>query len=402
VNEPLHARIGPGPLAAAPSVAASSAAGAWEGRWREIISGQARGPAAALARVGLRTLAGLYAGVIGAYRAAYDLGLLRTVTAPCQVISVGNLTVGGTGKTTTVRWLAGWLRDRGVPVAVLSYGYRAGSDAAVTVVSDGERVLVPASVGGDEPRMLAEALPGVPVLIGKRRQLSAEEAVRQFGARVCVLDDAFQYWRLVKDLEIVLIDARCPFGYGHLLPRGLLREATRQLRRADVLLLTNAHRQDDSECAALKEHLARLHPEAVLVEACHTACPLRPLARHGRGATASDCTAGATIGGLSGRRVMALSSLGNPEGFEEALVEQGAEVVSARFPDHHSYRADEVRREVERARLQGCAAIVTTEKDAVKLDPDWLEGFPGWVLPVALGIVAGREALEERLEALVA
>ena len=383
-----------------------------EERWRALIFGQARGPGAAAARAGLAALAGLYGGVMSAYRVAYDRGLVRTVTAGCRVISVGNLTVGGTGKSTTVRWLAARLRDRGVPVAVLSYGYRAGSDEPVTVVSDGHRVLVPASVSGDEPRMLAEALPGVPVLIGKRRQLSAAAAVQRFGVRACVLDDAFQYWRLVKDLDLVLLDALCPFGGGHLLPRGLLREAPRQLRRAHAVVLTQAHRLSERERAALRQQVRRLTPGAVLAEARHAPRPLRPI---GQGVQVFRCT-GVQAGRpehlntrtpehlnteLHGRRVLALSSLGNPEGFERSLVGLGAEVVPARYPDHHPYRPEDLRREAERARAAGCAMIVTTEKDAVKIERGWESTVPLRVLPVELEFDAGREELEALVDALV-
>ena len=174
------------------SDSAKAATRTWEERWRELVLGTGGGAPAAIARGGLWGLSLLYGSVMRVYRAAYDLGLIRTVACECRVISVGNLTVGGTGKSTTVRWLARWLREHGVNVAVLSYGYRAESEAAVTVVSNGEEVVIPESVSGDEPRMLAESLPGVPVLIGKRRQLSAQEAVSRFGVEVCVLDDAFQ------------------------------------------------------------------------------------------------------------------------------------------------------------------------------------------------------------------
>jgi tetraacyldisaccharide-1-P 4'-kinase len=371
----------------------------WEERWRALISGQARGPGAAAARAGLAALAGLYGGVMSAYRGAYDRGLVRRVTAGCRVISVGNLTVGGTGKSTTVRWLAARLRDRGIPVAVISYGYRAGSRDAVTVVSDGHGALAPAAVGGDEPRMLAEALPGVPVLIAKRRQLAAAAAVERFGARVCVLDDAFQYWRLVKDLDLVLVDALCPFGGGHLLPRGLLREAPRQLRRADAVILTNGQRLPNQERRALGEQLRRLSPAAVLAEARHAARPLRRLGARGRGgAGVEEDSPEPPL--LVRQRVLALSSLGNPEGFEQMLADRGAEVVPARYPDHHRYRSEELAREAARARQEACALIVTTEKDAVKIDPGWANPTPVWVLPVALEFDAGQAALEARLDVL--
>ncbi len=368
----------------------------WERRWRDLILGDGTGPTVAVQRTALWALSQLYGGVIGVYRAAYDSGLLRTVTAACKVVSVGNLTVGGTGKSTTVRWLARWLRDRGVRVAVLSYGYRAGSEEAVTVVSDGRHLLVPERVSGDEPRMLAEALPGVPVLIGKRRQLSAAEAVRRFGAQVCVLDDAFQYWRLRKDLEIVLIDAACPFGGGHLLPRGLLRESPRQLRRADVLIVTNSHRVSPAAKSELRRRLSGLNSTALLAEARHVPQPIRSF-----GTPTEDGPTPTPPASLSGARVLALSTLGNPEGFERCLAELGATVVPARYPDHYHYHQEELRREVERARALGCSAIVTTEKDAVKLDPAWMDRFPICVLPVELAFDAGQTELEARLEALV-
>jgi tetraacyldisaccharide-1-P 4'-kinase len=374
----------------------------WEQRWHDLVLGRAHGPGAAAARAGLWVLSGIYAGVIGAYRGAYDVGLLRTATVACRVISVGNLTVGGTGKSTMVCWLAGWLHARGVPVAILSYGYRAGSEEAVTVVSDGQRILVPVSESGDEPRMLAEALPEVPVLIGKRRTLSAAEAVRRFGARICVLDDGFQYWRLKKDMDVVLVDARCPFGGDHFLPRGLLREAPRQLARAQALVITNGHLLPEAERAALLQRLRCLNPDAVLSEARHVARSLRLASGEWEGGVPfpygmldlADRL-------LTGRRVLALSSLGNPEGFERLLGELGAVVVPARYPDHHHYRPEELRAEVERAREAGCAAVVTTEKDAVKLDAAWTDAFPVLVLAVTLDFDSGREELDSRLEALV-
>jgi tetraacyldisaccharide 4'-kinase len=313
-----------------------------------------------------------------------------------------------------VRWLARWLRDQGVPVAILSYGYRAGSEEAVTVVSDGTRVMVPESVSGDEPRMLADALPGVPVLIGKRRQLSAAEAVRRFGTRVCVLDDAFQYWRLVKDLDIVLIDAACPFGGGHLLPRGLLRERTRELRRAQVMVITNGHRLPEERHTNLRRRVERLSPGAVLAEARHAPRALRALkidadgegnaARHPGEEQGSPCGLDhpPSLEALRGRRVLALSSLGNPDGFERTLEELGAEVVSAPYPDHHHYRPEEVRAEARRARAAECVGIVTTEKDAVKIDPGWANPVPVWALSVEMEFDTGRRELEARLTALLA
>jgi tetraacyldisaccharide-1-P 4'-kinase len=180
--------------------------------------------------------------------------------------------------------------------------------------------------------MLADALPGVPVLIGPRRVASGARAVEEFGAEVCVLDDAFQYWRLRKDLEIVLIDAAAPLGYGYLLPRGLLREPPRSMRRADVVILMNGFRLPEERRAQLMRELMRWAPRALLLEGCHRPTELREL-------FTEDLR---PLEWLAGRRVAALSSLGNPDGFEQTLWELGARaVVPRRFPDHHRYTTEE-------------------------------------------------------------
>jgi tetraacyldisaccharide 4'-kinase len=369
--------------------------------WLAVISGSDRRLRAALARAALLPASWLYGGVVGAYRGLYRWGVLRTTTLPCRVIGVGNLTVGGTGKSTTVGWLAKRLSESGRRVAVLSYGYRPKGSARrsaadgrlplgapprqrkalslshrapsaerrapersdVTVVSDGQRVCVPVATSGDEPRMLADALPGVPVLIGPRRVDSGMRAVEEYGAELCVLDDAFQYWRLHKDLEIVLIDADVPLGYGHLLPRGLLRESPRALGRADVVLVMNAYRLAAERREALLARLTHLAPRALLLEGRHRPIGLRELF------TGEVLP----LAWLSGRGVVALSSLGNPDGFEQTLKELGARVVvSRRFRDHHGYTTDEaiVSCELRRAgsdEASPAAAVVTTAKDAPKL-----------------------------------
>jgi len=264
--------------------------------------------------------------------------------------------------------------------------------------------MVPSSVSGDEARMLAEGLPGVPVLIGKRRQLSAAHAVDRFGVRACVLDDAFQYWRLVKHLDIVLIDARCPWGGGFLLPRGLLRESPRQLKRADAVIITNGHELSQAALAALRCQLHHLNSRAIVAEARHVPSGLRLLSGDWGGKDGSTRCDPLSIEGspLAGCPVLALSSLGNPGGFEQMLSELGATVVSVRFPDHHDYRLEELTLVVGRAREAGCAAIITTDKDAVKLDPSWTGDFPVWVLSVELEFESGEDELLACLDAVVA
>lgn len=363
-----------------------------------LQSGEDRRTRARLARAVLLPLSWLYSAVVAGYRALYDLGVLRVTKLPCRVIAVGNLTVGGTGKSTATRWLARLLSNRGQHVAVLSYGYHGDRDRAdtVTVVSDGERIRVPVTESGDEPRMLAEALPGVPVLTGPRRVLSGARAVEAFGAEVCLLDDGFQYWRLQKDLEIVLIDAECPFGHGYLLPRGLLRERPRALARADVLLVMNGERLVTDERDRLHARLSCLAPRALLGAARHVPTGLRGLFN-------GEIR---PLEWLAGRRVAALSSLGNPENFERTLRDLGvAELEPRRYPDHHGYTAAEATGAL--ALDLPLDAVVTTAKDAPKLRhvlgdrPVPGGGQAVFVLDVELEFTEGEAEVMRRLLALV-
>lgn len=364
----------------------------FETNWRALVSGEQRAWWAGPARSGLWALSGLYAGIVSGYRAGFDLGLLKTTRLPCPVLGIGNITVGGTGKTTTVRWLVRRLREWGVSPAVLSYGYRAGASKkernAVTVVAGPEGIRTPVTLSGDEPQMLARSLPGVPVLIGRKRIYSGRQAWDEFRADACVLDDSFQYWRLEKDLELLLVNAANPFGFGYLLPRGMLREPLRGLRRAGGVILTHAGAVSAPERERLKERIQKLKPGIAVAEAVHEPVRLR------------DHATGAQLGteGLREGRWLALSGLGQPESFENSLVQLGArEPVAARFPDHHAYTQEEVDAACTRVRREGLAGIVTTEKDSVKIPAGWLEGCPCAVLEVDLRFLSGQEAIEQLL-----
>ena len=333
---------------------------------------------------------------ITTYRAGCDMGLLRPTRLPCRVISIGNLTVGGTGKTTTVRWIARRLLERGLRPAILSRGYGAqaatrntGDDRkTVTVVAGPEGVRLPTSASGDEPQLLARSLPGVPVLIGKRRVLSGRHAVAEFAVDACILDDAFQYWRLVKDLEVVLVNATNPFGYGRILPRGMLREPPRALRRADAAIVTHAAWADEGERDRLRGQLLRWNPSLVLAEARHVPVMLR------------DHQTGAAIplDVLRERKWLALSALGQPGAFERTLAELGAvEPASARFPDHHAYAEADLAAVTDRVHREQLAGVVTTEKDSVKIPAGWLRDTRCCVVEIDLQFLDGQERIETLL-----
>ena len=240
----------------------------------------------------LSALSGVYGGAMVLRAGLYRRGLLERRRLPCRVVSVGNLTVGGTGKTPLVMDLAARLRDRGWPVCVLSRGYRGTAERTGAVVSDGYRILVPAKVAGDEPWLMARRLAGIPVIVGRDRWASGMTAVDRFGARAVVLDDGFQHQRLVRDLDVLLLDARKPMGNGHLLPRGPLREPITAARRAHALVRIHRRTGAGSEtvrCPRSPEILARKQRIGCVLQACRV---VRPTSCAGlpKSALSSTCT----------------------------------------------------------------------------------------------------------------
>jgi tetraacyldisaccharide 4'-kinase len=308
-----------------------------------------------------------------------------------HVVSIGNLTVGGTGKTTAAMAVAKWVAQQGKRVAILSRGYRGAGESKSVLVSEGAGPLVDPEQAGDEAYLMAESLRGVGVLVGKDRRRTGRLAVEQLGAEVLVLDDGFQYQRLEKDLEIVLVDALAPFGYDFLVPRGMLREPPTHLARADSVWLTHSDLLRAADLAAIRARIEELAPDARIWEARHAPTRLRPLG----GKAEEQCPEA-----LRGRTVVAVSSIGNPTAFERTLEQAGAVVLGrARFPDHHRYRAEDLRG-VAFGEAASAEWIVTTPKDAVRLPGECFDR-PAWVLEVDLAPRAGRRSLAEELEWLL-
>lgn len=331
--------------------------------WAEgVLSGRDASASAHLLRAALTPLSSLYGLGIRAYYALYARGLLRRVRLPCSVVSLGNLTVGGTGKTALTRLLARGLRDHGLHPAVLSYGYH-GRGSAPRWVSDGREVLGTVETAGDEAVLLARALPDVPVIAGKRRADSGRMACQgtPSGAAVdcLLLDDGFQYWRLERDLDLVLVDATNPFGFGRCLPRGLLREPKEALSRAHGLILTR-YDQAPRGAQETEAELRRLNPSAPVWRARYAPTCLRALS--------PSADEPREAGSLRGLGVSVLTSLGNPASFEQTVAALGARLLErSRFPDHHALSAEELSRTLAAARAAGAEAVVTSDKDAVKL-----------------------------------
>lgn len=302
------------------------------------------------------------------------------------VISVGNLTLGGTGKTPAVQWLARELA-KDAKIGIVARGYR-GSARGVVIVSDGENILLDAATAGDEPLLHARALPGAIVTIGRDREAAARKAI-ELGAQLLILDDAFSYWSLHRDFELVLLDARRPFDNGHLLPRGRLREEPTQLKRAAAIVLTRSDLASPDELA-ITENAVRAYTAAPLFRACHTPSGLRRLPGHGVEA----------LDQLQGAHVGVLSALADNAAFARSLELLGATVVRCcERRDHHAWREAEVQAALEGFAKAGASLAVTTGKDAVKLgERSWPLAL--YVLEIALEIEGGAQLLQSVRQAL--
>ena len=316
----------------------------------------------------LAALSCVYGGAMALRADLYRRGIFHRRRLPCRVVSVGNLTVGGTGKTPLAMDLAARLHDRGWPVCVLSRGYRGAAERTGAVVSDGCRILVSAKVAGDEPWLMARRLPGVPVIVGSDRYTSGMTAVNRFGARVVVLDDAFQHLGLARDLDILLLDARAPLANGYLLPRGRLREPFFQARRADAWV--RIHR-----LARAEDGTGRLPATSRPVLNAILDSSLAMVTEPG-GTSVPD---GATFDFFKGRRVVAFAGIAANASFFDTLAAAGATLVDCLgFADHHAYRSADLERILSTACRTGADCLATTAKDHARLDA------VTWPLPLAV------------------
>jgi len=298
----------------------------------------------------------------------YDRGLIKSLKLPCKVISVGNITVGGTGKTPMVILLARMLKAAGYRPAVLSRGYGRQGKARISIVSDGVSLLSSPLEGGDEPMLIAESVPGVPVLTGPDRRLTGRTAVERLGAEVLILDDGFQHRRLFRDLDIVLLDSERPRGNGCLLPRGPLREPPAEaLKRADILIRTGKGRGGHSDRTG--ERGRNRATESGRVEGVILADLPEFQGFH----QPSDLLSRQTglkmdLRELAGKRICAFSGLGSPEQFRRTLQSLGAEITGfLTYPDHHRYTSLDLDFIQQAAAKAGAEFLVTTEKDEIKL-----------------------------------
>ena len=343
--------------------------------YRDLISGSQRGPLAEAARFGLKTASLFYAAAVRIRNRSYDFGLLREFHAPVPVVSIGNLTAGGTGKTPVVAAVVDWFSAHGALPVILSRGYRSLNNAV-----------------NDEKLVLDQLCPGIVHLQSPNRVQSALDACRTHGAEVLVLDDGFQHRRLARDLNVVLVDALDPWGAGHLLPRGLLREPRSALKRADVVILTRA-----DQCAP--EQRQRILNE--IADASSGQSPIELLFKPHGLINATGQTA--QTESLTGR-VAAFCGIGNPEGFRRTLTTAGLSrdlVGFLSFDDHHHYRSSDIANLAEWARKSGASTLITTQKDLVKIPQTALAGLPLWALAIRAQITAGKDRFDAQLQRLI-
>jgi tetraacyldisaccharide 4'-kinase len=308
----------------------------------------------------LLPLTPLYAGAVKIRTFGYQRGWLRSVRLPLPVISIGNLTFGGTGKTPAVISLVRDLVQRGRCPAVLTRGYGRSEGGSLVVIGPNPKVAVEAA--GDEPLELAQRLPGVPIVVDADRARGGREAMR-LGADTILLDDGFQHLRLQRDLNLVLIDAGDPWGGERLPPRGRLREPVSALARASAVLISKLPVGSEALLRAITRQIHQIAPELPVIA---SSMQLRRL-RTPEGLLETSA--------IAGRRVLAFAGIGRPAGFVQLLKDAGAEVVAQRwFRDHHPYQEHEVAEIVKAAADHG-AVPVTTAKDAVKL----ADGAPVWI-----------------------
>ncbi len=351
--------------------------------FKALLSGERQGAADRLLLVLLRVSAVLYSLVMRLRAAAFAAGLLRSHKLPRPVISVGNITLGGTGKTPMTAWLARYFLSRGKRVAVLSRGYGGRLEGTVAIVADGNRRLLEPEEAGDEPCLLADLVPGVMVVIGSDRYRAGCLAMERLNPDIFILDDGFQHLRLRRDLNILLLDSREPFANGRTLPAGFLREPVSAAGRADLALFTRC--SDDVQVTV---------PLPVNVPTCR--------ARHRlSGFTSLSDSTQRRFEELAGLRGVAFAGIADPAGFFDELEHEGVVLAATlAFPDHTGYGDDECAALARLLRSTRADYLITTAKDAVKLMALGSEEVPCYVASLELEF-SDPALLGERLDKLL-
>ncbi len=302
----------------------------------------------------------------------YEKKTIKQHQMKTKIISIGNITLGGTGKTPAVIEIANLFQNK--KVAILSRGYKSQCEHKMAIVSNGRQILLKEPEAGDEPYLLAKRLPSVPIIIGKDRIKSAKYARDRFGAEIIILDDGFQYWQLKRDLDIVLINGKEPYGNTHIFPLGTLREPIKNLKRADIFIITKIDQSLNR--TRIIQDLKMINPKALILESIH-----KPLKFIGL-----DSKEEYPLEFVKDIDILALSSIGDPDSFEFTLKQLvSKKFIHLKFPDHYGYTKKDINKLIDY--LRGISFIITTEKDIVRLKDVAPPDLPILYLKIKLEII---------------
>lgn len=343
----------------------------------------------------LRLVSYLYEFGVCCKLSLYKIGVMRREKLDCCVISIGNITVGGTGKTPTAQKMALLIKEMGYRVVILNRGYRSHWARDIGVVSNGEKIFMTAYEAGDEAYLMAKTLPGIPVIIGKNRAVTGKYAVKKLNAEVIIMDDGYQHWQLQRNLDVVLVDTLNMFGNGCVLPRGTLREPLQNLDRGDLFLLTKTDQSSKLNRTQLREKIAQYNSRAPIVESVHHPKNFVEIADWYKGIDQHV----KDLADLHGKDVMVFSAIGNPSSFEQTLSSIGLKILEAvRYPDHHDYGMVEMQYINERASSLKAVAMIATAKDAVKIPTEFIYSkreIPLYILNMEISITEGMDKFKE-------
>ena len=373
----------------------------------DVIYERKTGKLVSLVRGFLRVLSAIFSWIVQLRIRLYNIGIFSTKSLGCMIVSIGNITVGGTGKTPAVELFAKALLKEGRKVAIISRGYKSSSrfrmkrfikkifmlipkDKHVKVVSDGKKIYLNSYLAGDEPYMLAKNLPGVVVVVDKDRVRAGEYVIQRYGIDTIILDDGYQHLPLNPRYDVVLVDATNPFGNNFMLPRGILREPITNLNRANLIMLTKA--QKGKDYSELKNTIRQNNYNADLIECRHTSVSL------------VDVMDGSVkeLFYLKGKKVGVISAIADPYGFENAVSDLGGNIVfTKRFQDHHRFSTKELRDILKDGNRKNITALITTEKDAVRFPKlTSTRGINVFYLQVEMEIVNGEEDFKKCVSSL--
>jgi len=345
--------------------------------FRKLISGQREGLWPSILRFLLLLVSMVYSAIIRTRNFLYNQGWLKRHHVEAAVISIGNITTGGTGKTPFVIWVYNFLREKNIACAILTRGYKTKKGQL-----------------SDEPAILAKSCPGAKLIVNPDRAAGAAKAVSQFGCKAIVMDDGFQHRRLARDIDIVTIDATCPFGYGRSLPAGLLREPVSALKRAQAVVITRCDQIEETQLAELENKLRLVNSEMVIARSIHTPVFAKYLANKEL-----------NLEELKGKNIFAFCGIGNPDAFLNTIKKAGLNLVGSKiYNDHHNYTIGDIDDIYEQALYLKADLVLSTQKDWTKtiLAATGKKDILFAYLAIEMKFTAGQSELKQLIEETLA